>query len=323
MKVVLGAALQFSLLREINFQFERDRWFPRSGDYYGSIFRYQDRTMFDRASSFLVISEAIVVPFGIDWAIPSPASELNLGIDHRATRGADWGHVIDSIRNDVPAILKLMPMRVFDEISHCSTERYETNEKDRYFSATQYIENLLRNLTEAYNQKVVFVLSEIDFDVLKIISDAVNDQRISLSFPFPDLKSVRYVDEQALPRAIFNFSPIDASSISTLRDDDLIRRYAKRLNDAIEEDKTEDTSRDFVIGIRELYENGQRFRNAAKVIEIFSYFVDMIFPSSGFFLGKVQDKLKSTADSVSLHLIIARVAEINAQQYMARFENYR
>ena len=319
LQVVLCGQLVNAFTAALSRQFEEERWFPRDRGYYANLFRHTDRSCFDRASSLVVIADDTI--FGsIDWAVPSEAQELALGVSIRSQRRPEEVEelVRDLLKKRAFSRESLAVLRRGGTESHFKGSAAEGNE----FARLQLIE-IIDEIILAGETGATLVVTEDDERIIREMSAFIAKKCLVLDFDFPDLSSIPLGNDETIPAALVNFSPADAASVAAVRADKLVRRYSREVARALAETDEANRRRILLDAMREAVEEEGRITSASTVIDMATFVVRaLMVPVVGLALGAVGDRLKKERTQRAWHLLRVRMTEVSVRDYLNRNANF-
>jgi hypothetical protein len=151
-----------------------------------------------------------------------------------------------------------------------------------------------------------------------------------IPFAFPDLTG-QVFDGDNFAAGHFNFSPMDALSIQAVKDDPIVKKYARRVKAVLRDAGSDRAQTEIISAMNDAHEASKAAHKAEKVFEIAGWAVKPLHYVPG--VGEVLTLAEDAKDLVSKwvghdaktrewYLLGAKMQEIAVKAYLARKDNF-
>ncbi len=339
MRVILGGKFENALIRACD-AVNRPNRNQTSHPYYLGLNRRTDRSYFERASTFIAISNDVVMPVA-DWS-SQPESRgkgidgTGLGIVTAQSGYNEW----DKDATEFADLL--LKNRAFSASSQQYIEQFDMDDipvderptrsdirKLKVSLSRHYLCRLILQIRSAQNSDCFLVLDEKDIGLCSEIAEFLKAAQFELSFSFPDIDA-KIILGQEFAGGAFNFAPRDILSTAAIRSDQLVKKYAESIRAYVADASSEYAERRLIEGMRIAYKEVGVERKINKAFEIGSFIIKPLhyLPVFGNVLAAAEDAtdiamrlLNSDREERGWHLLAARASEINIEDYLKRKSN--
>jgi hypothetical protein len=340
MHVMLGGKFEYAVIRAIDAQNNVPRN-DRASGYYGGLNRRTPKSFLDRAATFLMLAEEVLIA-GADWSdVPSPGvvsgvSGSDLGLRHEFGRFGEWDEegrslakaILDKNLLSEELIAYITDIILSDIPKDEGRDFHKEYEDGKLGLAEHYLCRLFMQIRTVQGTKIALVLDESDIEIISQIGAHIRAGRLSSYFEFPEANGTIILGHH-FGGPLLCFSPPDALAIAAIRKDAQIQSYAESVRHHIGHADNDDETQ----MIRAM---AKTYRAVGKRRKI-----DTFFDVSGWvakpinyvpFIGNVASAIADAADVAQLgikkdivkrewYLIAARATQVGIEDYLSRQHN--
>ena len=189
-------------------QNDPDRWLPAKGGYYGSLYRYQDKSAHDRAGTLAAIASEIIIDQFVDWGlnekISQPIKDIAQFDARRADRSEyDTGAVFSFSEHAINC--GVFSPGLYEILQKGGSERedfYQSSTDEKKQFAIQQLGHIIHSSIGAYQTSSYLALTKDDTEILRLLSNFAIANNTDIAFPLPDLSELNFADDELMPSAV-------------------------------------------------------------------------------------------------------------------------
>jgi hypothetical protein len=335
MKIILAGKFENALIRASDEVLSPHRN-TSTNSYYSSLNRYVGSEQFERSGTFVAIADDVLIPMA-DWQdelvrenLGAVTFDTNEGGVYSATR--DFAEIAFKQCNFSIESKRHICQLNFNEYSGDGRTQMEGGRNEYEAGAGEhYLERLFAQIVVAEKTGAYLVASEDDIRLLEEIGNWIVANNIRVPFTFPDLRG-KLIDPNVFADGLLNFQPPDIASLSTVKHDSIVRRYAKKVALLLSHGPSQEREILMLDAMIEAHEKAEASAKAKKVFEITSWVVKPLHyvPGLDAVLTIAEDikdlgvkALEGDITEKEWHLIGVKMTDIALTDYLKRKSNLR
>ena len=325
MRIVLGGQLENSYLKSLTEQYDENRYIGRAHGYYGSLFRYTDKSFFDRAGTLASIADQVILSPALDWALGANDSVVRPDFGLITPDDREWQKLPTYELAKLAIEQSAFSSKSRTILEAGGSERVPVSpstQAEKIEFATLQLAQMINQIVVADGSNAFLALSGEDQEILAELADFVEESKLELPFYLPAIRSMSIIHDETIPSALIDLSPVDAATIRAVRKDKLIKNYSRKVSEAFTEKGGFEKKKLLVEAMRQAAGEEGRLHAASSILEVISSVVGALhIPGASLLLKGVTAKLKSERLKGSWHLISVRMSEVKVRDYLNRNDN--